>query len=69
MGADLGGLDDSTLHDSSEPPSSTQGVNGKSAAAAGEGGVDVTTKDGKVRHGLVPESYLTPVKLDGVPPA
>jgi hypothetical protein len=71
MGADLGGLDDSTLLDSSEPSSSPgQGVNGKTAAAAaGEGGVDVTTKDGKVRHGLVPESYLTPVKLDGVPPA
>ncbi|KAH6869610.1 hypothetical protein BKA70DRAFT_367657 [Coprinopsis sp. MPI-PUGE-AT-0042] len=68
MGADLGGLDDASLLDDS---ASAAGANGKGGPCANgmvgvDGGVDVTTKDGKVRHGLVPESYLTPVKLDGV---
>ena len=41
--------------------------NGDTGSGADKGGgVDVTLKDGrKVRHGLVPESYLEPVRLDG----
>ncbi|KAH6869713.1 hypothetical protein BKA70DRAFT_1357484 [Coprinopsis sp. MPI-PUGE-AT-0042] len=66
MGADLGGLDDASLLDDSAAVANAKGGACANGMVGVDGGVDVTTKDGKVRHGLVPESYLTPVKLDGV---
>ncbi|TFK22881.1 hypothetical protein FA15DRAFT_671057 [Coprinopsis marcescibilis] len=42
------------------------GVDEKDKEKEKKGGVDVVLKDGRsVRHGLVPESYLEPVRLDG----